>query len=399
MAVGYLTSSTLISTVKREAMVPTSQSTFTDADFLAMANQEMRIGLVPSILQFHEEYYTRDSAPVPLVAYQSRYEIPYRAVGGKFRAVFYLNTNNSLRSMTRIQPEDRPYYQQSSSQNDVVYFYIQGNQVVLVPEVSGDPVGSLVYTFYMRPNELVDESRVATISNISYTDQKGTVTAIGIGTTPTITSIGHGLSTGNIIGITGSNSTPTIDGNQTITVVHVDNFTITTAVTVIGSQANWTYVTTTYTVDQIPSGFSLTTPFDLLQTNPGHKTINFDVTPLVLDSVNNLLIFNTADVRTSALSPNIGTMPIVGDYIAFAGECIIPQAPSDVHDVLSQRVVLRCLQALGDAAGYATAQGKLAEMEKYSGMLLDNRSEGEPQKIFNRRGLLVASRLRTRGWL
>ena len=114
MATGYLTSSSLIATVKREGMIPSSQNTFTDADFLQIANQELRIGLMPSILQYHEEYYVRDSAPIPIVSGVSNYPIPYRAVGGKFREVFYVDSQGQLRSMTRISPDDRPYYQQAN---------------------------------------------------------------------------------------------------------------------------------------------------------------------------------------------------------------------------------------------------------------------------------------------
>ncbi len=124
MAVGFLTSSSLIATIKREGMIPEAQSTFTESDFLAMANQEVRIGLVPSILQYHEEYYARDSDPITLVASQSVYAIPYRAVGGKFRELFYLDNNSNLRTMVRISADDRPYYQGANPTNYIYYYLI-----------------------------------------------------------------------------------------------------------------------------------------------------------------------------------------------------------------------------------------------------------------------------------
>lgn len=395
---GYLTSSSLISTVKREAMIPTSTSTFTEADFLSIANQEMRIGLVPSIMQFHQEYYVRDSAPIPLQPNQNSYPIPYRAVGGKFREIFYLDLNNNIRSMSRITPDNRAYYQQSNFQNRFLYFYIQGNEIVLVPDVGPNPVGSIIFSFWMRPNELVDESRVATIESISTTGQTGVLTVISSGGPPTLTSVAHGLTSGNVITIEGSNCTPSIDGEWAITVLTSDTFTIPTTVVTPGTQGNWSYLSTTYTLDQVPTGFTSTTSYDLMQTNPGHKTIAFDSIPLTLDTINKKITFNTSDTRTVAFSPNIGTAPIVGDYIAFSGECIIPQAPADLHDVLSQRVVLRCLQALGDQPGYALAQSKLQEMEKSTGVLVDNRSEGSPVKANNLGGLLRSAKLRRRNW-
>lgn len=399
MAVGYLTSATLIETVKREAMVPTSQSTFTEADFLSIANQEMRIGLVPSIMQHHEEYYVRDSAPIPLVPNQNNYAIPYRAVGGKFRDVFYLDLNNNLRSMTRIFPEDRPYYQQTNFQNRFLYFFIQGNDIVLVPDVGPSPVGSIVFGFYMRPNELVNASRVATIQSIDVTDTSAIITGIAAGSPPVITSVAHGLTSGNIVTITQSSCVPRIDGSWAITVVDADSFTIDTNVTTPGDTGLWTFSTSTYTMDQIPTGFNTSTMLDILQTNPGHKTYAFDQIPLSVDTNSKQITFNTSQVRTTVFPPNIGQVPVVGDYFAFAGECIIPQAPSDLHDILSQRVVARCLQALGDQAGLQMAMQKLAEMEKWAGYLIDNRAEGSPNKANNLRGLLRSAKIRKRGWI
>ncbi len=331
MSVGFLTSSTLIATIKREAMIPTSESTFTNTDFLAMANQEVRIGLVPSIIQYHEEYYARDCAPIALVASQSSYPIPYRAVGGKFRELFYLDTNSNLRTMVRISADDRPYYQ-GVNPNNYVYFYLKGNDVVLVPDVGTDPVGSLVFTYYMRPNELVDEDRVATI------------TAITVGA---------------------STTTYTVDYIPTsLTAFVQDGVTIT--------------------------GFSTNSKLDIMQTRPGHKTIVFDLFPTAVDTVGLQITFTTTDLDNSI---------IVGDYISFAGECIIPQVPSDLQDVLSQRVVLRCLQALGDKDGFSMATTKLTEMEKWSATLVDNRSEGQAKKVTNLRGSLRSAKIRQRGWV
>jgi hypothetical protein len=50
-----------------------------------------------------------------------------------------------------------------------------------------------------------------------------------------ITSIGHGLQTGDLIVIRGSNCTPSIDGEQTVTEVSRDTFSVDVAVTVAGT--------------------------------------------------------------------------------------------------------------------------------------------------------------------
>lgn len=339
----YLTSSTLISTVKREAMIPTTQNTFQTEDFLAIANQELRISVVPNILVYHEEYFTRDSNPVPLVANQSNYAIPYRAVGGKFRDVYYIDTNGNLQSMSRISPDDRTYYQQSNTQSSYVFFYLQGNELVLVPSVGSNPVGSLIFSYYMRPNELVDESRVATITHVA------------VGTSTTVVTV-DGVPSG-------------LDA----TVQDGASFT----------------------------AFTIETKLDLLQTNPGHKTLSFDVYPTNVDSVGNTITFNNSDllgfVGQNASSSAIPTLR-AGDYIAFAGECIIPQIPSDLHDLLAQRVVARVLQSLGDQIGLQAANQKLMDMTQNAGTLINNRSEGQPQKIFARNSPLRSGKRWRRGW-
>ncbi len=314
----YLTSSTLIETVKREGMIPTNQGTFTDNDFLAIANQEMRIGIVPTVMIHHQEYFVVDSDDIPLVADTNHYEIPYRAIGGKFRDIFYKDTAGNLQAMTRINPDNRSYFQQTNLQNRFVFYYIQGTDIVLTPNVGPTPVGSIMFSYYLRPNELVSEDRVGTIETITE------------GATETV-----------------------------------------------------------LTLDTIPASFTTGVLYDMLQTKPGHKTLGIDKTATLIDTINKTITFSNDDIDADL---------VVGDVIAFAGECIIPQIPTELHDVLSQRVVLRCLQALGDQAGYAIAQSKLTEMNTNASVLVDNRSEGNAEKVLNLKGQLRSGKIRRRGW-
>lgn len=403
MPVGYLNSSDLISTVKREALIPTNQNLFTNNDFLAMANQELRISVVPQVLTSHEEYFVRDSDPIPLVANISNYQIPYRAVGSKFRAVFYLDTNGNLRSMTRISPDDRPYYQLSNFQNRFVYFFLQGNDVVIVPTVDSNPQGYLVFSYYMRPNELVDVSRVSTILNISL---NGTTNILTIPTTGDISSGSAILSNVAVINnvavgqlITGTGIAP----NTLVVGISGSTVTMSNPATLISTGTLITFSSTTsFTVDNIPTtatttqlgnnvtGFTNSTYLDMCQTNPGHRILTFDKVPVQVDTINKVITFITSDV-----SPLL----VLGDYISYAGECIIPNIPSDLHDVLAQRVVTRCLLALGDQAGYQAATQKLGDMQQNASYLISNRSEAEPQKINNLKGLIRGAKLRKRGWI
>lgn len=313
---GVLTSSQLIADVKRKAMIPQNQSTFTDDDFLAIANDEMLIGLLPSILKVHEEYYVYPETQA-LISNQSTYPIPYRAVGQRLRDLFWTDDNGNYRNMARVSPDDKDIFQQSYIATQFLFFYIEGNSYTLIPAVGNGPPGSLKTTYYMRPNALVTEDRVATIQNI------------------------------------------TIDTVNNVT---------------------------TFTVDQIPKGFTTNQLLDILQTRPGHKLIKYDLNAAEISTTNLTISFPITDLNTS--DTQLDSSIIVGDYIAFAGECIIPQCPPELHSVLVQRVIARVLDALGDAQGLNNANVKLQEMETKTLQIIDNRVEGAPEKVTNRRGLL-----------
>ena len=308
-----LTSSSLIESVKRRGLIPSSQSTFTDDDFLAIANEELTIGLVPSILEVFEEFYVK-AEEVPIVASTAEYPIPYRAIGGKLRDLMFKDDNGNVREMTRIPPENLPYFQSVATTSIYNVFYVRGNSIILVPEVSATPVGRLLMTYYIRPNKLVKESRIAIITGIDF-------------------------NSGDI------------------------------------------------TVDKVPANIKSGSLVDFLEVKSGHKTKAFDKTTSGVSSTSKTISFSPADIPKDLL---------IGDHIATAEECMIPQCPSDLHGVLAQRATARILDALGDAAGLASANAKLQEMESKTFDLIDNRVVGAVQKINPLRSLLRTGKLRAR---
>ena len=84
----YLTSDDLVEAVKRNMAFPIAQVTFDVEDILAFANEELFLEQVPSVMQYHEEFFTF-SEDVPLESQVSRYDIPYRAIGLKIRNLFW----------------------------------------------------------------------------------------------------------------------------------------------------------------------------------------------------------------------------------------------------------------------------------------------------------------------
>lgn len=165
------TTNSLIEAVKRRAMLPQTNATFKEEDFLAFANEELDIGVAPLIMSFHEDYLMR-TVEIPLTANQPRYVIPSRAMGNKIREVQYKDDGGILYEMTRIFIEDLPYFQAGaggSSYGSIRSFYLEGNEIVLTPNSSGNFVGSLRVSYYTRCSEIVSEDRVARITDINTT--------------------------------------------------------------------------------------------------------------------------------------------------------------------------------------------------------------------------------------
>lgn len=67
----------------------------------------------------------------------------------------------------------------------------------------------------------------------------GTISLIDTGNETIVTSNNHGLIDGRVIQITLSNSTPSIDGKYTITLIDENNFKLNTLVKVQGNSGNW----------------------------------------------------------------------------------------------------------------------------------------------------------------
>ena len=165
-----LSTNLLLESVKRRASLPTTQITFQEEDFLAFANEEMDIGVVPHVLSYHEDYllFTED---IPLERNISRYQIPNRAVGNKLRDVSYVDNSGTIFEMTRIFVEDVSYFQYGalgSITSPLKAFYTEGDSIVVLPENDIGAAGALRVSYYMRPNALVSESDVARMTAIDY---------------------------------------------------------------------------------------------------------------------------------------------------------------------------------------------------------------------------------------
>lgn len=167
----------LLASIKLRGAVPLAQISFQDSDLLNFASEEIDLKVVPSVLAVREEFYVTTET-IPLVSNQSNYKIPYRAIGGKVRFVYLQSSDGTSKPLAQIPMEFLPQYQQSSFAYQNAGFYLQSDELVLLPPIDGVATGSLVIKYYMKPNKVVETSRGATITAINTTTGEITLDAV-----------------------------------------------------------------------------------------------------------------------------------------------------------------------------------------------------------------------------
>jgi hypothetical protein len=188
-------SSALIESAVRKAMLPETQITFTETDFLAFANEEMDMAIIPYILSFHEDYYQTFKV-VQIQGNKTKYKIPYRAIGNKLRYVHYQDSNGNLYPMHRILIEDLSKVQDYGQAAYNVYYYLENDEIVLLSSPNVD-TGFLRITYYQRPNALVPDNKVSKILGIS--GNQVTVTNINLYTVGLLVDIVSAKSPNRIV--------------------------------------------------------------------------------------------------------------------------------------------------------------------------------------------------------
>lgn len=168
-----LTTNKLLASIKRRIMAPISNITFSDEDLIEFLNEEMSIGLVPSVLQMKDEYLVYKGV-VKVEQGQTSYPIPTRAIGNKLRELSYSDDGKNEYNMTQIELDNKTI---NSFVNQGGFyasqFYVQGSSINLHPS-DFSYSGFLFFYYYMSPNYLVKDNAVATIKSIDR--NAGTIT-------------------------------------------------------------------------------------------------------------------------------------------------------------------------------------------------------------------------------
>lgn len=161
-----MTSDDLIRSLKRRALIPTDQSTFSNEDFLEILNEEIDTGILPYLLEQHEEHLVNYiDLPADLTA-PFEYEIPYRAIGNKLRDVALIDSSGNIYELSRASLEELSDYQSFTTIDDTGVFYVENNKIVMM-SVNASPNSKIRMYFYLRPSSLVLEKESGKITSIS----------------------------------------------------------------------------------------------------------------------------------------------------------------------------------------------------------------------------------------
>lgn len=421
----WFSSNELIAAVKRRISFPVYQSTFTPQEILDFANDAMREEVLANMMQYHQEFFVVSSSML-LETNRSSYPIPNRAVGMKLRDVMFGDNNvtpgnpyGNLYEMTNTNADDKGWFQGASLQADTPFrFYLEGNNVILVPSVNSNPTGMVVFYWFMRPNQLVLEERsflisgfsktitidnttilagdtvtLTTVSGSASTDYTFTATVgapiafqfqIGATSSQTATNLANAINNASL-GFSANNGTP---ATNLIKVSYLNRLYSLSASNSIG-----TAIQVTLGLDSlgnVPSNITAGSYIDLLQTLPGHKTLEYDVI-VPINGVSGMTVsLNEEDVPDNF---------VVGDYLCSRNECIIPQIPPELQSGLVERTCARILNSIGDKEGKSSSDIQIQKLDQKEGNLIADRVDGAPMKVGTRHSILrYNSLLNRRRW-
>ncbi len=163
MALPQYDSDELIDNIKRRCSVPTSQLTYTDADFVALANDELRDEIIPLMMSVREEYFVDHVDSV--IPSDGIIAFPEHAIGAKLRSVCIVQQTSPmiLRNLPRI---DLDVIAGIGSGSVASGFYIEGNNLKLYPNADGLTGQTIRVYFFKRSLVLAAPTAYAKITAI-----------------------------------------------------------------------------------------------------------------------------------------------------------------------------------------------------------------------------------------
>lgn len=156
----YLTSD-LLEAIKRRSFAPAGQTTFSDTELLALADEETQTTLLPDLIAAREEFFI-NSYDYAITASRAAYAIPARSIGLQVRDAQFVDGTIIVPNLPRIEPE-----RVNSGMAGIPWaIYLKNNDVCLFP-TPDSTTRTLRLFFPLRPSRLIDVSEAAVVSGIS----------------------------------------------------------------------------------------------------------------------------------------------------------------------------------------------------------------------------------------
>lgn len=155
------TTTELLASIKRRASMPSAAATFSDAELLTMATEQLHEYVVPLVLNVREDYWTKTNDQA-LVDGTATYRLPYRAVMGKLREVTVLDADENPRNVPRLNVNDLDAAEWG--------FYLLGDQVTLVTRLADQETSlgeTLRLHYHLRPSPLVATTASTTVASFN----------------------------------------------------------------------------------------------------------------------------------------------------------------------------------------------------------------------------------------
>jgi len=156
------TTTTLLAAIAQRSFMPVNQNTFTTAEILSAADEEMRTLIVPEILKLREEFFI-SYFDYTITANESNYEVPPRSVGLQVRAVQLIDSAGNVKPLTRINVNEAST---TNAGTDTWAFYLLGNQIYPYPKPSS-AIGTLRVYYPLEPSKFVETSAIGVITAIN----------------------------------------------------------------------------------------------------------------------------------------------------------------------------------------------------------------------------------------
>lgn len=167
------TSTEFIADIKRLITLPANQSRFTDLDIMAFGDRKMADTMVPVIDSLVQEYFvTRTRSPI--IAGQTSYAIPVRALGRKFRDLKLVGPSGGRSDFPKIAVEREQFYRANGTPFG---WYFMGDHIEIVPTPQASGF-ELEFWWFIPPGKIISPSVTVTVQGIDTLTGEVTVSPI-----------------------------------------------------------------------------------------------------------------------------------------------------------------------------------------------------------------------------